>query len=82
MTSASAKAVVEDAKAYFVGVEIFDERYVGDDIVLHDDGAVLLVRDLQRHEVIGVRFPVPLLLLRGSLTGAFGCARPEIGSST
>lgn len=65
MASESVEAVVEDAKAYFVGVEVFNDRYVGYDIVLHDDDALLLVRDLRRHEVIGVRFPVPLLPLEG-----------------
>src|SRR5258708_36834537 len=61
----SAETVVEDAKPYFVGAEIFDDRYVGHDIVLDENAAVLLLRDLRRDELIGVRFPIPLLPLEG-----------------
>ncbi len=56
MTSLS--TIIEEARPYFVGVELFD-RYVGSDIVEDGDEVVLLFHERSDQMLFGVSFPAP-----------------------
>ncbi len=56
--------ILQEAKRYFLGVELFD-GYVGHDILSDGGDVVVQFRDLARGAVVGVRFPNPVLLQEG-----------------